>query len=71
MKAKNGKGYIGMGMEGFLARWYAKNRRNDYEDFRQDAARIAKKLKPGSDVLEVAPGPGFFRSSWRSWGISM
>ena len=60
MKTKASKGYKGMGMEGFIAHWYAKGRRNDYEDFRRDAARVAEHLKPGSDVLEVAPGPGFF-----------
>jgi ubiquinone/menaquinone biosynthesis C-methylase UbiE len=60
VKTKTSKGYKGMGMEGFVARWYAKGRRNDYEDFRRDAARVAEHLKPGSDVLEVAPGPGWF-----------
>src|ERR1700733_7493792 len=60
MKTKTSKGYKGLGMEGFIARWYAKGRRNDYDDFRRDAARVAEHLKPGSDVLEVAPGPGYF-----------
>jgi ubiquinone/menaquinone biosynthesis C-methylase UbiE len=47
-------------MEGIIARWYAKGRMNEIEDFRRDAARVAHLLKPGSDFLEVAPGPGFF-----------
>ena len=30
------------------------------EDFRREAMTVAKRLRSGSDVLEVAPGPGFF-----------
>jgi ubiquinone/menaquinone biosynthesis C-methylase UbiE len=30
------------------------------EDFRRQAKRVAERLRPGCDMLEVAPGPGFF-----------
>ncbi|HEY1786563.1 MAG TPA: class I SAM-dependent methyltransferase [Verrucomicrobiae bacterium] len=54
------KPYIGMGMEGFMAWWYAKSTKNDLNSFRTEAQTIAAQLKPAADVLEVAPGPGYF-----------
>lgn len=54
------KPYKGMGMDGFVARWYARTRANDMESFREQARSIAARLAPGARVLEVAPGPGFF-----------
>lgn len=54
------KPYKGMGMDGFVARWYARTRANDMESFREQARRVAARLAPGARVLEVAPGPGFF-----------
>lgn len=53
------KAYIGIGMEGAIARWYEKNTAKDMEAFRGLADRIAERLAPGSTILEVAPGPGF------------
>jgi ubiquinone/menaquinone biosynthesis C-methylase UbiE len=50
----------GMGMEGWVARWYACTRQNDMEDFRRQAKAVAEHLHGGWAVLEVAPGPGFF-----------
>jgi ubiquinone/menaquinone biosynthesis C-methylase UbiE len=47
-------------MEGWVAHWYTRTRRNDMEDFRSEAAAAARRLRSGSHVLEVAPGPGFF-----------
>jgi ubiquinone/menaquinone biosynthesis C-methylase UbiE len=52
--------YKGLGMEGFIARWYARTRANDMESFREQARGVAAQLTPGARVLEVAPGPGFF-----------
>ena len=52
------KAYKGIAMEGVLATWYAKNTGNTAA-FHDDAARIARRIAPGSTVLEVAPGPGF------------
>ena len=47
-------------MEGWIARWYTGTRRNDMEDFRRQAKSVAEHLRSGCDLLEVAPGPGFF-----------
>ena len=54
------KGYKGVGMEGPIARWYAKNTARSMEEFRSDARRIAALLAADAKVLEVAPGPGYF-----------
>jgi len=54
------KAYKGLGMDGWIARWYARTRENDIEDFRQQARMVASRLSSGARVLEVAPGPGFF-----------
>ena len=54
------KAYKGMGMEGRIARWYATNTGKRMEDFRALARRVAADLAPGSAVLELAPGPGYF-----------
>jgi ubiquinone/menaquinone biosynthesis C-methylase UbiE len=56
---KPGKGYKGLGMEGSLARWYARNTANDIEQFRKEARALAAHLEEGSSILEVAPGPGY------------
>ena len=60
MRVKKQKPQRGAGMEGWVARWYARTRRNDMEDFRHQAQAVAARLRAGSSVLEVAPGPGFF-----------
>ncbi len=54
------KPWKGKGMEGWTARWYARTRANDMADFRRQAQAVALQLRVGADVLEVAPGPGFF-----------
>ena len=53
------KPYRGMGMEGMVATWYAKNTGKSIAEFRDLAKRIASELRPGDRVLEVAPGPGY------------
>ena len=53
------KAYKGMGMEGSTARWYDRTTRKDLPDIRELAARIAALVPPASQILEVAPGPGF------------
>ena len=53
------KPYKGWAMEGMIARWYARNAGKSIEPFRKEAQEIAHQLASGSDVLEVAPGPGF------------
>jgi len=54
------KPYRGMGMEGAIARWYAALARKSLAEFEQLAQRVAGEISPGSSVLEVAPGPGYF-----------
>ena len=54
------KAYKGMGMDGWVARWYTRTREHDLAEFRAQARSIAGELPTGATVLEVAPGPGFF-----------
>ena len=54
------KGYKGLGMEGGIARWYAKLTRKSLPEFEQLAQRMAASLPSGARVLDVAPGPGYF-----------
>ena len=51
------KPYKGLPMEGFVARWYAKNTAR--RDHRKTAALVAAQVVGGSTLLEVAPGPGY------------
>ncbi|MFZ0631579.1 MAG: class I SAM-dependent methyltransferase [Acidobacteriaceae bacterium] len=48
------------GIEGGMARWYAKTTGKSMQDFQKLAQRIARELPQGGAVLEVAPGPGYF-----------
>jgi len=59
---KRQKGYKGLAMEGIVARWYARIRRSgsQIEDWRKQAVHLTGALPDGADVLEVAPGPGYF-----------
>jgi len=57
--AAPGKGHIRLGMEGFIASWYARQTAKDIEVFRDTARRLAGPLDPTSRVLEIAPGPGY------------
>lgn len=47
-------------MEGMVAKWYTTNTGQSLDEFAKLARRIAGELRPGSSVLEVAPGPGYF-----------
>jgi ubiquinone/menaquinone biosynthesis C-methylase UbiE len=53
------KGYKGMGMEGRIAGWYARNTARDMPDFAALAQRVTAALPAGCRILEVAPGPGY------------
>src|SRR5215813_11909910 len=53
------KGYKGLPLEGFLARWYARNTARDRGEFEKLARELAGNVKSGGSVLEVAPGPGY------------
>ena len=56
---KASKGYKGLAMEGFIAKWYAKNRQKDMREFNSLARRVAETVAAGSAILEIAPGPGY------------
>jgi ubiquinone/menaquinone biosynthesis C-methylase UbiE len=56
---KDKKGYKGLPMEGFLARWYARTTARNMADYRKSAEEVAGRLPGGGSVLEVAPGPGY------------
>jgi ubiquinone/menaquinone biosynthesis C-methylase UbiE len=60
MKTTSIKGYRGLGMEGLIAKWYASTTRKGLDEYQILARRVAQELAPGSKVLEVAPGPGYF-----------
>jgi ubiquinone/menaquinone biosynthesis C-methylase UbiE len=57
--AQKPKAYRGLGMEGIIARWYAKNTLGMLAQFKSEAKRIAGNLHAGDRVLEIAPGPGY------------
>ena len=59
MQLSEDKGYKGMGMEGRIAVWYAKNTANDMAEFQTLADRLASTIPAGSRILEIAPGPGY------------
>jgi len=54
------KPYKGIGMEGATAKWYASLTCKSLNEFQALARRVAQRIEPGSSVLEVAPGPGYF-----------
>ncbi len=53
------KGYKGLGMEGGVARWYARITSKSRDRFREEARALAAALAHGARILEVAPGPGY------------
>ena len=59
MSVSYAKPYKGIGMEGAIASWYARNTRRDLAEFRSLASRLSTEISPGSRILEVAPGPGY------------
>jgi len=53
------KAYKGMGMEGWIAKWYASTTLKRVPEFQRVAVRVAAELPSQSRILEVAPGPGY------------
>jgi ubiquinone/menaquinone biosynthesis C-methylase UbiE len=49
----------GLGMEGFIAAWYARQTAHDIAEFKATARRITPHIGPRARVLEIAPGPGY------------
>lgn len=57
--SKSHKSYKGIAMEGFIARWYAKNTQNNMKQYKDWAELVSESISSNSKVLEVAPGPGY------------
>ncbi len=53
------KAQKGLGMEGAVAAWYARQTLKDFDEFKQTARRIAAYVGAGARALEIAPGPGY------------
>jgi ubiquinone/menaquinone biosynthesis C-methylase UbiE len=53
------KAYKGIGMEGVIASWYARNTRGESRGYAKVARAVAEQLPNGARVLELAPGPGY------------
>ena len=47
-------------IKGLMAKWYAANTAEVMNEYTELAQRISREIPPGSRVLEVAPGPGYF-----------
>jgi ubiquinone/menaquinone biosynthesis C-methylase UbiE len=65
------KAYKGIGMEGAIATWYAKNTAEDRDRFTDTARLVSERTSPGGAVLEVAPGPGFLAIELAKRGYRM
>lgn len=56
----NSKGHKGIGMDGFIARQYDKTARSSMAElYRTWAQKLSERLAAGSNILEIAPGPGY------------
>jgi ubiquinone/menaquinone biosynthesis C-methylase UbiE len=53
------KAFKGMGMEGFIANWYARQTGKNLDEFKKLAHQLSSQIKAGDRVLEIAPGPGY------------
>jgi ubiquinone/menaquinone biosynthesis C-methylase UbiE len=53
------KGYKGLGMNGVIATWYAKNTQKNIAAYRRSAQQVAQMVPEGGTILELAPGPGY------------
>jgi ubiquinone/menaquinone biosynthesis C-methylase UbiE len=54
------KAYKGLPMEGIIASWYSNITRKDLKRHRFMAKQMADKIPANGNVLEIAPGPGYF-----------
>lgn len=69
--ARKAKAFKGVGMEGPIASWYARNTASALPDMRRTAGEIAERLDPGDWVLEVAPGPGYLAVELARLGLTV
>jgi ubiquinone/menaquinone biosynthesis C-methylase UbiE len=58
--ANAGRPYKGAAMEGVIASWYAKNTVKSLAEFQSLAKRVAREVRMDAQVLDLAPGPGYF-----------
>lgn len=65
------KAYRGIAMEGPIASWYTKNTGRDLRRFKDTARTVAGRVRAGSAVLEVAPGPGYLAIELAKCGYSV
>src|SRR5690348_12444883 len=54
------KAYKGLPMEGPIASWYAKITFKDLKRHALMAQQLSQKIPADGNVLEIAPGPGYF-----------
>jgi ubiquinone/menaquinone biosynthesis C-methylase UbiE len=54
------KAYKGVGMNGWIAKWYDTISRKDLNQYAALADRVSADLSEGSNTLDLAPGPGYF-----------
>jgi len=54
------KAYKGIPMEGIIASWYSKTTLKDLNRHRLMASQLVSKIPAGGNILEIAPGPGYF-----------
>ncbi len=59
MPTATSKGYKGLGMNGFIATWYAKNTQKNMQAYHRSAQLVAERVSEGATILELAPGPGY------------
>ena len=48
------KGYKGLGMNGFITTWYAKNTQKNMAAYRRAAQQVAERVSEGATILELA-----------------
>lgn len=53
------KAYKGVAMEGIIAKWYSRTQQKSIEQYKSWAEMASGHISEGSNVLEVAPGPGY------------
>src|SRR5262245_20186999 len=58
-------------MEGAIATWYTKNTGRDLRRFAETARLVTARARPGCEVLEVAPGPGYLAIELAKRGYRM
>ena len=54
------KAYKGLPMEGLIATWYAKTTLKDLKRHQWMAKQLVEIIPANGNVLEIAPGPGYF-----------